>query len=66
VIAASPCARLKLIILFQLFGEKEAAFLGPGERSIPRISQKMLVQQLRQMEAMESSGASAIQRSPKC
>jgi DNA-binding HxlR family transcriptional regulator len=42
--------RWKLIILFQLFGGKVLRF-SDLERSIPRISQKMLVQQLRQMEA---------------
>ena len=42
--------RWKLIILFQLFGGKVLRF-SDLERSIQRISQKMLVQQLRQMEA---------------
>src|SRR2546426_11922359 len=42
--------RWKLIILFHLFGGKVLRF-SDLERAIPAISQKMLVQQLRQMEA---------------
>ena len=41
--------RWKLVILFHLFGEKLLRF-SDLERAIPAISQKMLVQQLRQME----------------
>jgi DNA-binding HxlR family transcriptional regulator len=41
--------RWKLVILFQLFGGKVLRF-SDLERAIPRISQKMLIQQLRQME----------------
>src|SRR6059036_1233286 len=41
--------RWKLIILFQLFGGKVLRFSNL-ERAIPAISQKMLIQQLRQME----------------
>ncbi|MBO1073711.1 winged helix-turn-helix transcriptional regulator [Roseomonas marmotae] len=41
--------RWKLVILFQLFGGKTLRF-SELERSIPGISQKMLVQQLRQLE----------------
>src|SRR3984893_12734985 len=42
--------RWKLLILFQLFGGKVLRF-SELERAIPAISQKMLIQQLRQMEA---------------
>jgi len=42
--------RWKLIILFNLFGGKVLRF-SDLERAIPAISQKMLIQQLRQMEA---------------
>ena len=42
--------RWKLLILFQLFGGKVRRF-SDLERAIPAISQKMLIQQLRQMEA---------------
>ena len=42
--------RWKLVILFQLFGGKVLRF-SDLERAIPAISQKMLIQQLRQMEA---------------
>ena len=42
--------RWKLIILFHLFGGKVLRF-SQLERAIPAISQKMLIQQLRQMEA---------------
>src|SRR6202043_945596 len=42
--------RWKLIILFHLFGGKVLRF-SELERAIPAISQKMLIQQLRQMEA---------------
>ena len=42
--------RWKLVILFHLFGGKVRRF-SELERSIPAISQKMLIQQLRQMEA---------------
>ena len=42
--------RWKLVILFQLFGGKLLRF-SELERAIPSISQKMLIQQLRQMEA---------------
>ena len=41
--------RWKLVILFHLFGEKKLRF-SELERSIPAISQKMLIQQLRQLE----------------
>ncbi|MAN75464.1 MAG: MarR family transcriptional regulator [Henriciella sp.] len=40
----------KLIILFHLFGGRLLRF-SELERAIPAISQKMLIQQLRQMEA---------------
>jgi DNA-binding HxlR family transcriptional regulator len=42
--------RWKLLILFHLFGGKLLRF-SELERSIPAMSQKMLIQQLRQMEA---------------
>ena len=42
--------RWKLVILFHLFGDKVRRF-SDLERAIPAISQKMLIQQLRQMEA---------------
>jgi DNA-binding HxlR family transcriptional regulator len=42
--------RWKLLILFHLFGGKVLRF-SDLERAIPAISQKMLVQQLRQLEA---------------
>lgn len=41
--------RWKLVILFQLFGGKVLRF-SELERAIPGISQKMLAQQLRQLE----------------
>jgi DNA-binding HxlR family transcriptional regulator len=41
--------RWKLMILFHLFGGKLLRF-SELERAIPAISQKMLIQQLRQME----------------
>ena len=41
--------RWKLLILFHLFGGKMLRF-SDLERAIPAISQKMLIQQLRQME----------------
>jgi len=41
--------RWKLIILFHLFGGKILRF-SELERAIPAVSQKMLIQQLRQME----------------
>ncbi len=41
--------RWKLMILFHLFGGKLLRF-SDLERAIPAISQKMLIQQLRQME----------------
>ena len=41
--------RWKLLILFHLFGERPLRF-SDLERAIPAISQKMLIQQLRQME----------------
>lgn len=41
--------RWKLVILFHLFGGKKIRF-SELERSIPAISQKMLIQQLRQLE----------------
>ncbi len=41
--------RWKLVILFHLFGGKIVRF-SDLERAIPAISQKMLIQQLRQME----------------
>src|SRR6476659_5418326 len=42
--------RWKLLILFHLFGGKVLRF-SELERAVPAISQKMLIQQLRQMEA---------------
>ena len=42
--------RWKLVILFHLFGGKVLRF-SELERAIPAVSQKMLTQQLRQMEA---------------
>jgi DNA-binding HxlR family transcriptional regulator len=42
--------RWKLVILFHLFGGKVLRF-SDLERAIPGISQKMLIQQLRQMES---------------
>src|SRR6202043_2424482 len=42
--------RWKLLILFHLFGGKILRF-SELERAMPAISQKMLIQQLRQMEA---------------
>ena len=42
--------RWKLMILFHLFGGKLLRF-SELERAIPAISQKMLIQQLRQLEA---------------
>ena len=42
--------RWKLLILFQLFGGKVLRF-SDLERAIPVISQKMLIQQLRQLES---------------
>jgi DNA-binding HxlR family transcriptional regulator len=42
--------RWKLLILFHLFGGKVLRF-SDLERAIPAISQKMLIQQLRQLEA---------------
>src|ERR1700704_4564439 len=41
--------RWKLLILFRLFGGKVLRF-SELERAIPAVSQKMLIQQLRQME----------------
>jgi DNA-binding HxlR family transcriptional regulator len=41
--------RWKLVILFQLFGDKTLRF-SDLERAIPGISQKMLTQQLRHLE----------------
>src|SRR5260221_7388972 len=41
--------RWKLVILFRLFGGKVQRF-SELERAIPGVSQKMLIQQLRQME----------------
>jgi DNA-binding HxlR family transcriptional regulator len=41
--------RWKLVLLFHLFGGKLLRF-SDLERAIPAISQKMLIQQLRQME----------------
>lgn len=41
--------RWKLVILFHLFGGKMLRF-SDLERAIPAVSQKMLIQQLRQME----------------
>jgi len=41
--------RWKLVILFQLFGGNKLRFSNL-ERAIPAISQKMLIQQLRQLE----------------
>lgn len=42
--------RWKLLILFHLFGGKVQRF-SDLERAIPAISQKMLIQQLRQLES---------------
>ncbi|MBJ7533139.1 helix-turn-helix transcriptional regulator [Rhodomicrobium vannielii ATCC 17100] len=42
--------RWKLVILFHLFGGRVLRF-SELERAIPSVSQKMLIQQLRQMEA---------------
>ncbi|MFC6856656.1 winged helix-turn-helix transcriptional regulator [Marivibrio halodurans] len=42
--------RWKLIILFHLFGGNVMRF-SELERAIPAVSQKMLIQQLRQMES---------------
>src|SRR6185295_18807527 len=42
--------RWTLVILFHLFGGKVLRF-SDLERAIPAVSQKMLIQQLRQMEA---------------
>lgn len=42
--------RWKLVILFHLFGGRVLRF-SELERAIPEISQKMLIQQLRRMEA---------------
>ena len=42
--------RWKLVILFHLFGGRVMRF-SELERAIPEISQKMLIQQLRQLEA---------------
>lgn len=42
--------RWKLLILFQLFGGKTLRF-SELERAIPKVTQKMLTQQLRQLEA---------------
>lgn len=42
--------RWKLVILFQLFGGQLRRF-SDLKRSIPRVSEKMLIQQLRQLEA---------------
>ncbi|WP_426955693.1 winged helix-turn-helix transcriptional regulator [Muricoccus radiodurans] len=41
--------RWKLVILFQLFGGRVRRF-SDLERAIPGVSQKMLIQQLRQLE----------------
>ncbi|MBO9501693.1 helix-turn-helix domain-containing protein [Brevundimonas sp. A19_0] len=41
--------RWKLVILFQLFGQQVRRF-SELERAIPGVSQKMLIQQLRQLE----------------
>jgi DNA-binding HxlR family transcriptional regulator len=41
--------RWKLVILFHLFGGKALRF-SDLERAIPAVSQKMLIQQLRQLE----------------
>ena len=48
--------RWKLVILFHLFGGKTLRF-SDLERAIPGISQKMLAQQLRQLEGTGSSRA---------
>ena len=53
--------RWKLLILFHLFGGKLQRF-SELERAIPAISQKMLIQQLRQMETDGSCGGSSITR----
>lgn len=41
--------RWKLVILFHLFGGQKLRF-SDLERAIPAVSQKMLIQQLRQLE----------------
>ena len=48
--------RWKLLILFHVFGGKILRF-SELERAIPAISQKMLIQQLRQMESDAWSAA---------
>ncbi|WP_348763722.1 winged helix-turn-helix transcriptional regulator, partial [Hyphomonas atlantica] len=42
--------RWKILILFHLFGERLMRF-SDLERAIPTVSQKMLIQQLRKLEA---------------
>jgi hypothetical protein len=54
--------RWKLVILFHLFGGKTLRF-SDLERAIRGISQKMLAQQLRQLEGMASSRASCTLKS---
>src|SRR6188472_54643 len=49
-VLTSKEGRWKLVILFHLFGGKVLRF-SELERAIPAISQKMLIQQLRQMES---------------
>jgi DNA-binding HxlR family transcriptional regulator len=53
--------RWKLVILFHLFGGRKLRF-SDLERAIPAISQKMLIQQLRQSSATASSRASSTHR----
>jgi DNA-binding HxlR family transcriptional regulator len=54
--------RWKLVILFHLFGGKVLRF-SELERSIPAVSHKMLIQQLRQMGKTELCGGSFTIRS---
>ena len=51
--------RWKLLILFHLFGGKILRF-SELERAIPAISQKMLIQQLRQLESDGMVGADGL------
>src|SRR5258707_5226583 len=55
--------RWKLIILFRLFGGHVLRF-SQLERAIPGISQKMLIQQLRQMERDGIVGRTPPQQMP--
>jgi len=55
--------RWKLVILFHLFGGKVLRF-SDLERAIPAISQKMLIQQLRQWRRTVSFGGLSISKFP--